>query len=155
MPRPSKRTPQVEETILSGLRKGTPLAVICRDSDELPHPETWRAWCEQDETLALAYARARETGEDVIAAEGLAIIDAEPERYMTEHGLRVDAGDVANRKLRLEGRLKLLAIWNPGRFGNKLDVTTKGEKIETDTGNAAARAAALLAAAKQKKDETK
>lgn len=151
MPRPSKRTPEVEQTILAALRKGTPLAVICRDSEELPHPETWRAWCEADETLALAYAHAREEGEDVIAAESLEIIDEDPEYYSTENGTRIDPASVAHKKARAEHRLKLLAIWNPKKFGTKVDLTTGGEKIVPPPEEAAMRAAALMELAKRRK----
>lgn len=153
MPRPSKRTPEVEETILSRLRLGEPLAIICRDSEELPHPSTWRDWCDADQTLALAYARAREDGEDHIAAESLEILDAEPEYYSTENGTRIDPADVAHKKARAEHRLKLLAIWNPKRWGNKIDLTTGGEKITHDATDVATRAAALLARAQGRKDE--
>lgn len=153
MPRPSKRTPEVEETILSRLRQGEPLASICRDNDDLPHPSAWRDWCDADETLAIAYGRAREEGEDAIAAMALEIIDGEPEYYTTETGSRIDPGSVALMKLRHEGRLKLLAKWNPKRWGEKVDLTTGGERITHDATDVATRTAALLARAKERKDE--
>lgn len=78
-------------------------------------------------------ARAREIGEDVIAAQVLDIIDKEPERVATMHGSQIDGGDVSNRKLRAEYRLKLLAKWNPKRWGDKIDLTTKGENLNTAT----------------------
>ena len=153
MPRPTKRTPAVVEDILSRLREGEPLAVICRSDEKFPHPNVWRDWCELDETLALAYAHAREVGEDKIAAEALEITDSDPETYSTEHGSRVDPGDVAHKKLRIETRLKLLAIWNPKKYGNKVDVTTGGERVTTDPGDVAVKAAAILEEARRRRDK--
>jgi len=155
MPRPSKRTPQVEETILSRLREGTPLAIILRDSDELPCVSTWLDWCHADETLALAYAHAREIGEEVIALQALEISDEEPEYYSTETGQRIDPASVVRAKNRAEIRLKLLAIWNPKKWGAKVDVTTGGKEIKPlDAGDAAVQIAGILATAKGRKDET-
>jgi hypothetical protein len=36
---------------------------------------------------------------------------------------------IAHRKLKIETRLKLLSKWNPKKYGDKMDVTTDGEKI--------------------------
>lgn len=132
MPYPPKRTPAIEREILERLSNGEPLAEICRSAKKFPHPTNWREWCEKDEGLAIAYARAREAGEDAIAAETLAIIDEEPRLYQTEGGPRVDPGDVANRKLRAEHRLKLLAKWNPKRWGEKVDVTSGDKPLGPD-----------------------
>lgn len=153
MPMPTKRTPEVEESILSRLREGEPLAAICRSDDKYPSITIWLDWCHADERLAIAYGRAREAGEDAIAAQALSIMDEEPERYQTENGLRIDPADVANRKNRAEMRLKLLAKWNPKRWGDKMDLTSGGEKLTDGAGDLAARAAALLHLAKGRKDE--
>lgn len=129
MPRPSKRDPAMEQELLSRLAEGEPLSVVCRSDPKFPHPTVWRDWCEADEALAIAYARAREAGQDVIAEECLAIIDEPPARLMTDNGPRIDPADVHNRRLRFEGRLKLLAKWNPKRWGDKVDVTSSGNEI--------------------------
>lgn len=152
MPRLTKRTPQVEETILSKLEEGVPLAQILRDDEALPCVSTWLDWCHADETLASRYARARETGEEIIALEALEIIESPPATYSTDTSTpRIDPGDVAHKKLRFEGRLKLLAIWNPGKFGSKLDLTSDNKPISGDVGDVAARAASLLALARDRK----
>lgn len=129
MPKASKRDPIVEREILDRLAEGQPLSVICRSDEKFPHPSVWRDWCEADQALAIAYDRAREVGQDVIAEECLAIIDEPPARLMTDHGPRIDPADVDNRRLRFEGRLKLLAKWNPKRWGDKVDVTSEGKEV--------------------------
>lgn len=128
--RPSKRTPEVIERIVSGLSAGTPLTVIC-DSDDMPADRTVREWAEKDEELSAAIARARDAGFDRIAVEALSIIDAEPERVVSvsEDGERsserIDSAAVQWAKNRAELRLKLLAKWDPKRYGDKAEIDHK------------------------------
>lgn len=119
MPAHSKKTPAITTAILDRLSKGEPLAQICRD-EGMPDSSTWRDWCAADEALGIAYARARDEGFDAIALDSLQIMDAQPERYMTELGERIDPASVAWAKSRAEQRLKLLAKWDPKRYGDKI-----------------------------------
>lgn len=124
MPNHSKRSKDTEAKILEALKKGTPLAVVCREQG-MPDPSTWRDWCAADEDLAIAYARARDEGFDTIALDALSILDEEPERVVTVSGddrseSRIDSASVQRAKNRFEGRLKLLAKWDPKRYGDKI-----------------------------------
>jgi hypothetical protein len=120
MGRPSTFTQAIADEICERLSKGEPLAAICRD-DAKPHPTTFRRWCEADETLAIAYACAREDGFDAIALEALEIADE------TSHDTRKGKdGDeqpntewITRSRLRVDTRLKLLAKWDPKRYGDK------------------------------------
>lgn len=91
----------------------------------MPHPATWRDWCRSDQRLAIAYAGAREDGEDRIAAECLAIADTPVsgvKERVDENGNVVETvreDMLGHRKLQIETRLKLLAKWNPKRWGDK------------------------------------
>jgi hypothetical protein len=138
MPRVSKKTDALVADVLERLSKGEPLAQICRDDDK-PHPSAWRDWCDADESLAIAYARAREDGFDAIAAEALGIIDAQPERVMTVTGedrseSRIDAASVQWAYRRFEARMKLLAKWDPKRYGELVKLA--GADGESDVGMA-------------------
>lgn len=118
MPMPTKRTPEVVAEILRRLSGGEPLAAICRSEDRFPSPTVWGQWVAADENLAFAYARAREEGFDAIACDALDILDTEPEMATGADGSsRRDAAFVAWQKNRFEGRLKLLAKWDPKRYG--------------------------------------
>lgn len=119
MPAPSKFTQELFDEICARLSKGEPLAQICRD-EGMPSSNTVRDWCDKDESLAIAYARARDEGFDAIALDSLQIMDATPERYMTELGERIDPGSVQWAKNRAEQRLKLLAKWDPKRYGDRV-----------------------------------
>jgi transposase-like protein len=116
----SKKTPERIEAILQGLSRGTPLTVICRNigCDD----NTVRDWMKTDEELSSAIARARELGFDAIASEALDLIDAEPARVEG----RIDPGHVQWKKAQVDTRLKLLAKWDPKRYGEKTQTELTG-----------------------------
>lgn len=121
--RPTIRTPEVEQRIVEGLAKGTPLTVICR-ADDMPAWQTVYDWMAKDSELSVAIARAREVGADVIAWEALRIADTPEEGIETTEtpdGPRVKRGDMlGHRRLQVETRLKLLAKWDPKRYGERI-----------------------------------
>lgn len=128
MPFPTKKKPVLVTEVLERLSAGEPLAAICRRPD-MPDPNTWRNWCDADEALGIAYARARDIGFDAIAVEALNILDGEPERVTITSGedrteTRIDPASVQRAKNRFEGRLKLLAKWDPKRYGERVDHTS-------------------------------
>jgi hypothetical protein len=119
--RPSAYTQAVADEICERLSKGEPLAQICRD-EHMPAVRTVSDWKDAHETFAADFARAREEGYDEIALDTLNIIDTIPERHATKEGDKVDPGHVAWLKNRAEQRLKLLAKWDPKRYGDKLAI---------------------------------
>jgi hypothetical protein len=119
--RPTIRTEAMIEEIIERLTDGEPLAKILR-SEGMPKVTTFYDWVNADEALSERVARAREFGADAIAVDTLEIADQEPEYATSEGGSRVDTGEVAHRKLRIETRLKLLRCWDPGRYGDKLEL---------------------------------
>jgi hypothetical protein len=115
---------RISSEILSRLAKGEPLAQICRD-DFLCDPSTFRNWCDADENLAIAYARAREDGFDVIAIDCLQIANTTHEGVETtvkpDGSIEERRGDMlGHRKLQIDTRLKLLAKWDPKRYGERI-----------------------------------
>jgi hypothetical protein len=121
MGRPSLKSPELVESICERLAQGEPLAAICRD-EGMPHPSTVRDWMKADEAVSLAIARAREDGEDWLAAECLEIADDGRRDYVpTDDGRGVvDHDHIQRSKLRIDTRLKLLAKWNPKKYGERL-----------------------------------
>jgi hypothetical protein len=98
------RTTEIDDAIVNGLCEGTPLAQLARELGV--GLSTIYDWKDADETFAGRIARAREVGFDVIAADVLPIVDDKVE-------------DPASRRVRAEYRLKLLAKWDPKRYGDK------------------------------------
>lgn len=121
----------------------------------MPADRTVRDWIEADKDFSADIARARETGFDAIALEVLKIIDAEPERVVTVMGddrseSRIDSAAVQWAKNRAETRLKLLAKWDPKRYGDLVKVgNPDGSNLspEVDDTARAMRLAAVLNAA--------
>ena len=122
--RPTKRNDGVIKAILDGLSNGTPLTVICRGLSI--HDSIVRDWMNTDEQLSLAIAHARELGFDVIAAEALRIADTPVDAYIEKigkDGVEITKQDaLGHRKLQVETRLKLLAKWDPKRYGDKPEI---------------------------------
>jgi hypothetical protein len=72
--------------------------------------------------VSAAIARAREEGEDSIAADCLLIADDSGGDYrIGDKGLILDSDHIQRSKLRIETRLKLLAKFNPKRWGDKIE----------------------------------
>lgn len=124
--KPAERAKAIEEAI-NGLRSGTPLAVTCRE-DGMPNEDTIMMWAKDDEDLARSIARAREVGFDQIALDGLRIVDDVDE-------------DPASRRVRSDYRLKLLAKWDPKRYGELLKLgNPDGSNIDSAAHVEASRA---------------
>lgn len=122
--RPSLYTVALAQSICSRLSKGEPLAQICRD-DGMPSVQTISDWKTKHPEFSVWFVRAREEGYDAIAAECLVISNTPIEGLETtkkaDGSIEEKRGDMlGHRKLQIETRLKLLAKWDPKRYGDKL-----------------------------------
>lgn len=116
--RPSKYSQAIAEEMVQRLSEGEPLRQICRDA----HMPEWRTvydWMYRNEDLSAAIAHARELGQDAIAEDIMREISEDPERILSEGGGRIDSGYVQLIKARAEIKLKLLAKWNPKKYGDR------------------------------------
>ena len=120
--RPSKHTPELAAEICHRISTGEPLLQICKD-ERMPERRTVYDWLGRIDGLSAQFARAREEGCDAMAEQSLAIMDGEPLAVFDEAGnKRYDSGSIAWNKNRAEHRLKLLACWNPAKYGSKVAV---------------------------------
>jgi len=118
--RPTTFTPEAAAEIIDRLSTGEPLAQICRD-EHMPATRTVSGWKEVHPDFAADFARARDDGFDAIALDCLEIADdASGDTIVTETGERPDTEWIARSRLRVETRLKLLAKWDPKRYGEKM-----------------------------------
>lgn len=148
MGRPSTKSQETCNEILDRIALGEPLAQICRDE----HMPSWRTvydWLAADEAFSAGFARARLHGFDVIAADVLRIADtpevgvvekveriAKPAPQGADANAPVEYEDVVterrredmlgHRKLQVEARLKLLAKWDPKRYGERQAIEHAG-----------------------------
>lgn len=111
------------KAVIEGLRVGTPLAVVCR-GEGMPCDDTVRIWAENEQELSRAIARAREAGWDYLAQEALDIADeVQHDTIKGENGdERPNNEWISRSKLRVETRLKLLAKWDPKRYGDLVKI---------------------------------
>jgi hypothetical protein len=128
--RPSKFVPEVVDRILTGLAQGTPLTIICEPED-MPNRDCVYEWMKEDEEFYRQIARAREAGFDRIALDAMAIADSsELDTVAFERaGQTVEIPDkewILRTKLRVETRLKLLAKWDPKRYGDRIATEISG-----------------------------
>lgn len=119
MPYPAKKNPKLIEEVLSRIAQGETLAALGRELGF--HPQSWLVWVRADEALALAYAQARDVGHDVLADGLVEIADDVP----------TTSEDIQKAKLRIETRLKLLACWNPRKYGTKQTTEIANKEGET------------------------
>jgi hypothetical protein len=124
---PAKFLPEIHAWIESGKT----LRAYCRQ-DGKPSYGTVYDWLEVDAAQSSRFAHARNIGEDQIAQECLEIADTtqigEIVTQKPDGSVEIKTIDmIEHRKLRIETRLKLLAKWNPKKWGDKLQTELSGE----------------------------
>ena len=121
-----KPDPVIVNEIIDWIAHGNTLRSYCR----LKNKPNWRTiynWLEKDDGDFIArFAHARDMGADAIAEECLEIIDSPPPLCGSEGNTRLDPAAVQMQKNRVEARLKLLAKWNPKKYGEKVGVEAGG-----------------------------
>ena len=125
--RPSKYDPEIAREMCELLSEGIPLREICRSDPKFPAWRTVYDWMKRDEDLSTAIAHARDVGYDALAEECLDIADNAANDWMERTdeqgkpiGWQVNGEHIQRSKLRIETRLKLLAKFNPKKYGDKL-----------------------------------
>lgn len=137
----SKYTEALTIEICERIGNGEPLAQICRD-EHMPQLTTVYDWQHAHPEFAERVARARVAGFDMIAQEALTIADTPivgivsklgkgeankdgtPGELVVVEQRREDM--LGHRKLQVDTRLKLLACWDPRRYGAKVSQEITG-----------------------------
>lgn len=130
MGRPNTFSWEIVEHVAERLAEGVPLAVICREPGMTKY-RTFQSWIAKYDEVSEYIARARDCGEDVIAADCLHIADTPCEGVETiekaDGTIEKRRGDMlGHRKLQVDTRLKLLAKWNPKRWAERNQVELSG-----------------------------
>lgn len=111
-------TPELFDEICERISEGESLRQICLD-DHMPNKSNVFRWLADDANLRDQYARARDTQADVIFDECLKIADdAKPD-------------EVQLARLQIDTRKWMAGKLRPKRYGEKLDVTSGGKKLES------------------------
>lgn len=112
---------------------GTPLRTILKRKG-MPSSSTFFIWLNEDESLSKRYAQAKEIQVEALADEILEIADDGSNDYMTivkgDMKYNVENKEVTNRsRLRVDTRKWLLSKIIPKKYGDKIDITSDGEKV--------------------------
>lgn len=131
MARPSDYTEDMADRILHWIAEGRTLREFCRQKDT-PAWRTVYDWQEAHPSFSARFARARDMGADAIAEETLEIANTPVEGVRREIGGKDGPKEVyedmlGHRRLQVDTRLKLLAKWNPKKYGEKVETTHKGD----------------------------
>jgi len=110
---------KIKDQLAAWLSEGNTLQDFCRQ-EGMPSFRTIYNWQAEDKDFDASIVRARNIGHDAIAEYCLHLVDKEPLEVFDEAGnKRYDPGSIAWKKSQIETRLKLLAKWNPKKYGDK------------------------------------
>lgn len=129
MARPSDYTPDIADTICERIALGDSVRTITQ-SDDMPSERTVYVWLQKNIDFQQQYARARASQAERMLDEIIQIADDVSQD--TEYG---DAGPKANAewinrsRLRVDARKWAMSKLAPKKYGDKLDLTSDGEKI--------------------------
>ena len=116
-PYPNKE--QIKDDLTTWISQGKTLREFCRQKG-MPSNTVIYDWERDDPEFASRIAHARVIGHEAIAEECATLADTEPLAVFDEAGnKRFDPGSIQWRKMQIETRLKLLAKWNPKKYGDR------------------------------------
>jgi hypothetical protein len=133
MGRPTKYSKKLADLICAELSEGKSLRSVCA-SEKMPTVKTIFNWFRTYPDFLQQYARAKEASADALAEDMLDIADDGTNDFVevqTKNGLKVlfEKEAVQRSKLRVDTRKWLASKLKPKKYGDKLDLTTDGEKI--------------------------
>jgi hypothetical protein len=113
--RPSLKTPEVVAEICERLANGETLSSICKD-ERMPAFSTIYQWEKADPEFLNVSARARDVGTHALADECIEIADSKEI-------------DPADKRIRIDTRLRLIGKWNAKKYGEKVEQHHTGEIV--------------------------
>ena len=115
--------------ILLSIEEGNSLRATLK-REGMPTSTTFYDWIDNDKEKALHYARACEERADVIFDEIFDIADnTDNDTIFTNKGEIPNSEWIARSRLRVDARKWALSKMNPKKYGDKLDLTSRGEKM--------------------------
>lgn len=126
----------VQEEICRRVVDGESIKRICEDAG-MPSKATVFNWLLRDDVFRVAYAVAAHMRGHHMFEEAIEVASQEPPRVIVRTGedtteSRVDAGAVQHMRLRVETLKWAAGKLNPRIYGDRIDVTSGGERLATD-----------------------
>ena len=104
--------------LIERTEKGEPLTKICADP-RMPKRRTVYDWLESDAEFSAQFRAARARCVHALAEDCLEIADEKVK----------DAVEVADKRVRIDTRLRLAGKWLPSIYGERVDVNHSGEVV--------------------------
>lgn len=139
--RPTKYTKTLADKICAELSEGKSMRTVCL-SDKMPDKSTIFRWLRENEGFRDQYETAKQESTDAMAEEIQDISDDGTNDWIEKEirdkkGRLIDKVEVLNHehvqrsRLRIDTRKWLMAKMKPKKYGEKLDLTSDGEKLAT------------------------
>ena len=116
--RPTKYSDTLVDTICEQIAMGRSLVNICAELD-LSYSQVM-VWLQKYPDFTDKYARAKEAQADWYADEMLSVID----------NAKSDRNEIERAKVKIEALKWIASKLKPKKYGDKLDLTSAGERIE-------------------------
>ncbi len=118
--------------ILIEIENGRALRKILKDDENMPSTQTFYKWIDEDELKSKQYARACEVRADAIFDDIIEIADdSSYDAIVTDNGEIINSEFVARSRIRIDARKWIASKLNPKKYGDKTDITSGGDKIQT------------------------
>lgn len=116
--RPSKYTVELAAKIIVRVAEGESMRTICRD-EEMPRMSTIFAWLRDNKEFSEQYTRAKQEAADALSE------DIQEIGKLTLTGLY----EPAAARVAIDSYKWIAAKLKPKKYGDKVDITTDGEKL--------------------------
>ncbi len=136
--RPTDYTQELADQICEQITLGNSIRTVCKP-ESMPAISTFYTWLRKHAEFAEQYARACEERTEAMAEDLLDIADDGTNDWTTrtnKDGSEYDVVDndvIQRSKLRVDTRKWLMSKMKPKKYGDKIDVTSAGGKIESNT----------------------
>jgi hypothetical protein len=123
---------EIFNKILIEIESGRALRKILKEDDNMPSTQTFYKWIDEDAEKSKQYARACEVRADAIFDDIIDIADdSSRDKKVIQSGEVIDSEFVARSRIRIDARKWIASKLNPKKYGDKIDHTTDGEKIQS------------------------
>ena len=134
--RPTSYTQELADKICEQLAVGYSMRTVSKEPN-MPSVETIFRWIRTYPEFNDQYARAKREAADAMSEDLLDIADDGTNDWMEDNydkgktpGYALNGENIQRSKLRVDTRKWLMAKMKPRIYGEKLDMTTDGEKLE-------------------------
>lgn len=133
--RPSDYTSDLALRICARLAIGESMRTVCK-ADDMPSMVTVFAWLRDKPDFLKQYEKAKQEASDALVEEMLDIADDGTNDWVERQGKNGDTYEALNgehvqrSRLRVDTRKWIASKLKPKKYGDHLDVTSDGEKLD-------------------------